>query len=441
MQEILMKLKDLKNNSGAQLQLAPAQINELLFALAAELEGEQQALLLQNKKDCELYLSTTMTMAPEIANPNGRTDDERQSKSAFLDRLTLNPQRIAAMAESLRQVAELPSPCGEITEERTLSNGLKLKKIRSPLGVVMMIFESRPNVIIEAFSLAWKSGNSLILRGGKESRFTSRFLYDMIEKVFKKIGFHQRVFWGIDNPDREWVQFLIKQDRFVDILVPRGGEGLIDFVAENSRIPIIKNDRGLCHIYVDEDADMEMAKRIIKNAKVQRPGVCNSVETLLVHERIAATFLPEIFQELSGTGLNFEPVRWHCCQESLKILSAFAHVEAAIATSFDTEYLDFDINCRVVPSLPEAMEHIKVHGSKHSEVIITKDKLRAKEFQQRVDAAVVYWNASSRFTDGYAMGLGGELGISTQKLHVRGPVGLKEMTSERWLIDGQGQIR
>jgi glutamate-5-semialdehyde dehydrogenase len=229
---------------------------------------------------------------------------------------------------------------------------------------------------------------------------------------------------------------LLQQKEFIDVVVPRGGNDLIDYVVENSRIPIIKNDRGMCHVYVHEDADLAMANQIVKNAKTQRPGVCNAMETVLVHRAVAARFLPMLYAEL-----KIFDVQWFVCPDALEILQDRKNIAAADESSWNTEYLDFKMNCRVVNSLDEAISHIEVHGSRHSEAIVTKSEIAARDFQEEIDAAAVYWNASTRFTDGFEMGLGGELGISTQKLHVRGPVGLRELTSIRWLADGNGQIR
>ena len=242
--------------------------------------------------------------------------------------------------------------------------------------------------------------------------------------------------WGIADSDRKLIEELLKQTDHIDVVVPRGGEQLIDFVVKHSKIPIIKNDRGLCHVYAHEDADVEMARKIVINAKVQRPGVCNSMETLLVHERLAPQLLPKLFAETVDLS-----VKWHACTKTLAILGPKAAAQVATDLNFSTEYLDLEMNCRIVSSLEEALAHIDRFGSRHSEAILTASEKTAKKFESEVDAAVVYWNASTRFTDGFELGLGGELGISTQKLHVRGPVGLRELTSERWIIEGTGQTR
>lgn len=357
-----------------------------------------------------------------------------KTTEAFRDRLILNASRIEHMAASLEQVADLADPVGEIVDKKTLPNGLELRRVRSPLGVIFMIFESRPNVAMESFSLAFKSANAIILRGGRESMSTTGIIYRIIQQALKENGFSPHCLWGITDPDRTITQSLLKQRQWIDIVVPRGGDKLIDYVVKNSEIPIIKNDRGLCHVYVHEDADLKMARDIVINAKTQRPGVCNAMETLLVHKSVAARFVPEVYGAMGG-------VEWFVDSRTKNFLKGKPGVKAAKPSSWDTEYLDLKINCRVVDSLDEALAHIEEHGSRHSESIITASENTARRFQNEVDAAAVYWNASTRFTDGFEFGLGGELGISTQKLHVRGPVGLRELTSVRWIGNGSGQIR
>lgn len=360
----------------------------------------------------------------------------KETSNAFRDRLTLNEKRLEGMIESLRQVADLPDPVGELVDSQTLANGLKLQRVRAPFGVIFMIFESRPNVILEAFSLAFKSGNAIALRGGSDSKHTAQVFYALMKKALKDSGVDENSFLGMNNYDRNLVTSLLQRKDLIDIVVPRGGDKLIAFVEKTAHMPIIKNDRGLCHAYIESDADLEMAVRIVTNAKTQRPGVCNSLETVLVHESVAATLLPRLHAAMKEFG-----VEWHCDADSLKILRGQEKVKAAKKSDWDTEYLEQIINCRIVPNLEEALAHIERHGSKHSEAIVTKSQEKAHKFQMEVDAAAVYWNASTRFTDGFEFGLGGELGISTQKLHVRGPVGLRELTTPRWIIEGNGQIR
>jgi glutamate-5-semialdehyde dehydrogenase len=409
-----MDLKALRAAARLQRAVNTEKKNAALMAIAQALLANAPAVLAANKEDLERL--------PADTTP------------AFRDRLLLNTARLEGMAESLRQVADLPDPVGEVVEQRTLANGLKLRRVRSPLGVIFMIFESRPNVILEAFSLAFKAGNVILLRGGSESRSTAAVIYDLMGKTLAAQGFTTPPFIGVQDYARELVADLLIRSREIDIVVPRGGDGLIDYVQRTARMPIIKNDRGMCHAYVDDEADLEMAVRVVNNGKTHRPGVCNALETVLVHQKIAAKFLPQLYSAMPG-------VQWHCDEPALKILYGRTGVQAAQTQDWDTEYLDMIINCHVVSGLDEALAHIEQHGSRHSEAIITASPEKAKRFQEEVDAAAVYWNASTRFTDGFELGLGGELGISTQKLHVRGPVGLRELTSVRWIADGSGQIR
>ncbi len=392
--------------------------NRVLLVLEMKLGSEGSAILKANEADLAAF--------------------SKEGTAAFRDRLLLNAERILWMRESLRQVAGLADPLGEVVEERVLKNGLRTRRVRSPLGVILMIFESRPNVAIEAFSLALKSGNALILRGGKESRETTAVLYRLISESMAEAGLPGDAFLGISDPDREIVKGLLAEKGRIDVVVPRGGDGLINFVVENARMPIIKNDRGLCHIYVHSDADLAKAAVIVENAKVSRPGVCNSLETLLVHQSVANAFVREL-----GKRAGLQTVEFHAGPRAKPIFESVfpGKVLAAKPADFDTEYLDLILNVKIVDSVDEAIAHIEAHGSRHSESILTADEKTARKFQTEVDAAAVYWNASTRFTDGFELGLGGELGISTQKLHVRGPVGLRELTSIRWVIDGEGQIR
>ena len=409
-------LRSLKT-AARQLRTSSVEVrNAALRAIGEELIRREGEILAANREDLAALSETT--------------------PGAFRDRLTLNAARLQGMRDSLEAVERLPDPIGEVAECRTAPNGLLMRRVRSSLGVLFMIYESRPNVAIEAFSLALKSGNALILRGGKESARTVGVLYAILRSGLVKAGLPEACLWGITDPDRELVRSLLQRKDMIDVVVPRGGERLIDFVVDHSRIPIIKNDRGLCHLYVHEDADLAMALELLNNGKTQRPGVCNALESVLVHESIAPEFLSRAYARLSHA-----QVRWFCEPKALQLLQGSSHVFAATDRSFDTEYLDFAVSARVVSSLDQALEHIEQHGSRHSEVIVTRDETTARRFHAEVDAAAVYWNASSRFTDGYELGLGGELGISTQKLHVRGPVGLRELTSLRWTVDGKGQIR
>lgn len=407
--------RDLKLGSRTLRQLDAAVKSKALTKLATRVESATGEILAANAED--------IARLPNSTPP------------AFRDRLTLTSERIRGMTESLRQVAALPDPVGEVVEERTLPNGLRTRRVRAPLGTILMIFESRPNVILEAFSLAFKSGNAIALRGGSDSRSTAETLYGLMTETLSDSKIDPHCYLGLNNYDRAIVEDLLQRPDMIDIVVPRGGEKLIEFVQKTALMPIIKNDRGLCHAYVHDDADLEMAVKIVKNAKTQRPGVCNSLETVLVHESIAPAFLTKL-----GNATGHE-LKFHCDEKSLAAFAGKTEATAAGEKDWATEYLDLILNCRVVSGLPEALAHIEKYGSRHSEAIITRSESVARQFQTEVDAAAVYWNASTRFTDGFELGLGGELGISTQKLHVRGPVGLKELTSARWIIDGTGQVR
>jgi glutamate-5-semialdehyde dehydrogenase len=416
--ELDRRLEDARSGARSLRASSTETRNRVLAVLEGKLVSKEAELLAANRKDLDALA--------------------KDATEAFRDRLALDSKRLAGMRESLRQVGAFPDPVGEVVESSTLANGLRTKRVRTPLGVILMIFESRPNVAIEAFSLALKSGNALLLRGGKESRETVTVLYRLIEESIADAGLPAGAFIGISNPDREIVKALLADKERIDVVVPRGGEGLITFVVENARMPIIKNDRGLCHIYVHEDADLAAAARIVENAKTQRPGVCNAMETLLVHRKRVGALATELAKIPALAKVEFRVA----ANAKADFEKAFpGRVRDAEAQDFDTEYLDLILNVKAVDGIDEAIAHIERHGSRHSESILTKTEALARKFQNEVDAAAVYWNASTRFTDGFALGLGGELGISTQKLHVRGPVGLRELTSVRWIIDGEGQIR
>ncbi len=416
--ELTLKLKKLRL-AAKVLRLSPIETRNQVLVKAAQLLGENEKEILKaNTQDLKALPPTTTP--------------------AFRDRLTLTSDRISYMAVSLRQVAVLADPLASAADEQTLKNGLLLKKVRSPLGVIFMIFESRPNVAVEAFSMGLKSGNTMILRGGKESLRTTKVLYKILQQAIESADLPASVLWGITDSDRALVNNLLKQKEWIDVVVPRGGDGLIQFVVKNSHIPIIKNDRGLCHVYVHDDANLVASVEVLLNAKTQRPGVCNSMETMLIHRDVAAELIPLVYNKM----LDFN-VKWFGCSNTLKILKMIGakNVHAALKKSWDTEYLDQIVNCKVVANIEEAIAHIEQHSSRHSESIMTTNHQTARRFQAEIDSAVVYWNASTRFTDGFEFGLGGELGISTQKLHVRGPVGLAALTNERWVVDGDGQVR
>lgn len=354
-------------------------------------------------------------------------------KSSLIDRLLLNDKRIDGIIQSIDTVIKLKTPVGEVIEGWKLENGLNIEKVRVPIGTVGIIYESRPNVTVDAAILCLKSLNTSVLRGGKEAINSNKLLSDLIKEALHENGINSDSIGFIDETDREGVKYMLKLNQYIDVIVPRGGEGLIRFVSENATMPVIKHDKGLCHLYVDESADLEKALSISYNAKVQRPGVCNAIETLLVHENIANVFLPEFKELMDKAGVELRG-----CKKTLGILK---DIKEAKEEDFNTEYLDLILSIKVVENLDKAIEHINTYGSHHSEAIVTENYDNAERFLDEVDASCVYVNASTRFTDGGVFGFGAEIGISTNKLHARGPVGLRELTTYKYKIRGNGQIR
>jgi glutamate-5-semialdehyde dehydrogenase len=362
---------------------------------------------------------------------------------AMLDRLKLDDKRIAGMARGLREVAALADPVGRVLDERVRPNGLRLQKVSVPIGVVVIIYESRPNVTADAASLCLKSGNATILRGGKEALRSNQLIATTMVNAARAHlpAFPEHAIQVVPTADREAIPALLSLTQYVDLCMPRGGEGLIRAVTECSKVPVIKHYKGVCHVFVDRDADAAMAENIVMNAKVQRPAVCNAMETLLVDRPIAATFLPVIAEKLGE-----KKVQLRVDAEAGGILkSAIRNPQSAIrpATEQDyfTEYNDYVLNVRVVDGVRQAIDHIAHYGSAHSDSIVTRDEARARQFLAEVDSAAVYWNASTRFTDGGEFGMGAEIGISTDKVGARGPMGLDELTSYKWLGFGAGQVR
>ncbi len=374
--------------------------------------------------------------APAILEAN-RADLERARghwhPRAFLDRLTLTDARVAAMAAGIRQVAALPDPVGETVRGWRRPNGIEISRVRVPLGVIGFIYESRPNVTADAAALCVKSGNACVLRGGKEAIESNAVIAAILAKGLEKAGLPPEAIGFVDVPDREAVEILIRLDRYVDLVVPRGGEAFVRLVAERATIPVLKHDKGLCHVYVDADADLRMAADIALNAKAQRPGVCNAMETLLVHGDVAPAFLPAVAARFRDAGVELRG-----CPRTVELLP---EARPATEADWDTEYLDLVLAVRVVPSFEEAVGHIRRHGSGLAEAIVTRDYQRARRFVAEVDAACVLVNASTRLVDGREFGMGAELGISTSKLHARGPVGLEELTTTKFVVTGSGQIR
>ena len=374
--------------------------------------------------------------APAVLDAN-RTDLERVRGQghprAFLDRLTLTDTRIEGMVAGIRQVAALPDPVGETVRGWRRPNGIEIAKVRVPLGVIGFIYESRPNVTADAAALCVKSGNACVLRGGREALESNGVIAAILAKGLEKAGLPPEALGFIDVPGREAVETLITLDRYVDLIVPRGGEAFVRMVAERATIPILKHDKGLCHVYVDAGADLGMAADIALNAKAQRPGVCNAMETLLVHEAAAASFLPAVAARFRAAGVELRG-----CPRTVELLP---EARPATDADWDTEYLDLVLSVRVVPSLDEAIAHIRRHGSGVAEAIVTRDLGAAHRFVAEVDSGCVLVNASTRLVDGNQFGMGAELGISTSKLHARGPVGVEELTTTKFVVMGSGQLR
>lgn len=388
--------------------------NAALLAMAAALEAQQSEILAANERD--------MTAAAA-----------KGMKSSMLDRLKLTAERISGMADGLRQVAGLADPVGNVIDGKTLPNGLHITKIRVPLGVIGIIYEARPNVTADAAGLCLKSGNAVILKGGSEAMESNKTVAAILAQAAEGAGIPAGSIQFIDTIDRQAVQELIHMNGLVDVVIPRGGAGLIQAVVRNASVPVIETGAGVCHTYVDKDADVEMAMKIAFNAKVQRPSVCNAMETLLVHKDIADKFLPMMLMMYNSSAVEIRG------DEAVQEYSGQVH--PATEEDWSTEYGDLRLSVKIVDSIEEAMAHIAKYGTGHSECIVTNNYQAAQLFQYTVDAAAVYVNASTRFTDGNEFGFGAEIGISTQKLHARGPMALPELTSTKYLINGNGQVR
>lgn len=388
--------------------------NAALLAMAAALEAQQAEILAANERD--------MTAAAA-----------KGMKSSMLDRLKLTAERISGMADGLRQVAGLADPVGNVIDGKTLPNGLHITKIRVPLGVIGIIYEARPNVTADAAGLCLKSGNAVILKGGSEAMESNKTVAAILAQAAEGAGIPAGSIQFIDTSDRQAVQDLIHMNGLVDVVIPRGGAGLIQAVVRNASVPVIETGAGVCHTYVDKDANVEMAMKIAFNAKVQRPSVCNAMETLLVHKDIADKFLPMMLMMYNSSAVEIRG------DEAVQEYSGQVH--PVTEEDWSTEYGDLRLSVKIVDSIEEAMAHIAKYGTGHSECIVTDNYQAAQLFQYTVDAAAVYVNASTRFTDGNEFGFGAEIGISTQKLHARGPMALPELTSTKYLINGNGQVR
>ncbi len=406
--------------SGRQLaKLGTAVKNRALLNLADRLLAEQETILLANRADCD------------EAKGNGLS-------SAWFDRLLLTPERLEAMARGVRSVASLPDPVGEMIDARVLPNGLSIGKRRVPLGVIGAIYESRPNVTIDIFTLSFKSGNACILRGGHEALRSNKALVELIWRALEESDVLRGVLQFVEDPDRALVESMLEMREYIDLLVPRGGADLIRYVGENASMAVVTGGVGVCHTYVDKSANLDMASAISYNAKVQRPTVCNAMDTLLVHSEVAPSWLPRIASEWGQAG-----VQMRCDRRALSILAPNGNEAVQEATDEDwgKEHLALVASVRIVDSLDDALDHIELYGSGHSEAIVAEDYTTAMRFLDEVDAAAVFVNASTRFTDGAEFGLGAEVGISTQKFHARGPMGLRELTTYKWVVMGTGQVR
>ena len=360
---------------------------------------------------------------------------EKGLNEALIDRLTLDEDRVAEMAAGVREIAELPDPVGEVVESWTLRNGMEVSKRRVPIGVVAIVYEARPNVTIDAAALCLKSGNAAVLRGSSSAEASNACLAGLVRESLSAAGLPEAAVSLVGGGGHEQLRELAQQEGLVDLIIPRGGEGLKHALKEVAKVPVMYAAAGNCHVYVHEDADLEMARRIAYNAKVQRPGVCNSAETLLVHESVADRLLPDVLADLAGAGVELVG------DEAAREAAGGVAVGAATDEDWDTEYLGLKMTVGVVGSLGEAIAHVNSHGTGHSEAIVTGSSQAGEEFTGAVDAAAVYVNASTRFTDGYEFGMGAEIGNSTQKLHARGPIGLRELTTTKYVVHGSGQIR
>lgn len=411
---LLIKAQNAKNASKQLVKFTSEQKNHTLLCIAEILDSSRVLIKEQNRLDLE------------NAHKKGMTD-------ALIDRLTLNDKRIDGMIQVLHDVISLKDPVGQVIGMNTMPNGLKIGQMRMPLGVAGIIFKSRPNVCIEVAALTIKSANGVILKGGSDAIHSNLCITGLIKQGLKKAGLPEGAVEIIESTDRESVKELLKLKQYIDVIIPRGGLNLIRFVEENSVIPVIRHDEGICHTYIDEFAQSEMAVSIAYNAKVQRPGVCNAMETLLVHEKIAPIVLPLLKTQYDKAGVKLKG-----CDKTRTLLP---DIEKATEQDWTTEYLDLILSIRIVKNLDEAINHINTYGSHHSDAIVTENYSHGMQFLHEVDSAACYINASTRFTDGNEFGLGAEMGISNQKLHVRGPMGLTELTSPKYIVFGNGQIR
>jgi len=390
----------------------------------------------QKDSTLELLADKLIDMQADIIKENEKDLVQARKaglSAAMIDRLTMDYNVIRGMADGLREVASLPDPVGEVSGMRKRPNGLLVGRVRIPLGVIGFIYESRPNVTVDAAALCLKSGNTVILKGGSEAIHSNLILSDLLEQALVESGLPPKAIQVIPTTDREAVKILIGLDDYIDTIIPRGGEGLIRFVTGHSRVPVLKHYKGVCHVYVDEYADLQMAREICFNAKVQRPGVCNAMETMLIHKGIASDFLPDMVKRFRDANVEIRG-----CPRTLELSQG---IKPAVETDWPAEFLDLILAVKIVSNMDEALDHIEQYGSNHTEAIITNDYNRSQRFLAEVDASVVLINASTRFNDGNQLGLGAEIGINTSKLHAFGPMGLEELTTTKFIVYGQGQVR
>ena len=411
---VLDKAIEARAGARALAKASSKQKNEALVRMAEALKKRAKELISANRKDIQ------------YAKGKGLS-------KAMIDRLTLNEKRVDEMAQGLIEVSALPDPVGEVIRMRQRPNGMSVGKMRVPIGVIGIIYESRPNVTADAAGLCLKAGNAVILRGGSEAIHSNKAIVKVLREALKKQGLHEGAATFIDTPDREAIMEMLKLEGIVDLIIPRGGEALIRAVTENSRIPVLKHYKGVCHIFVDRDADLIMAEEICFNAKVQRPGTCNAMETMLVDEAIAEGFLPKMLKRFEKAGVELRG-----CPKTLAIYPDITEVKEE---DYYREYLDLTLNVKVVEDMDEAMEHIAKYGSAHSDGIVSMNYDRAMRFLREVDSSAVFVNASTRLNDGFQFGLGAEIGISTDKIHARGPMGLEELTCTKFIVLGNGQLR
>lgn len=413
-QFVLNKAREAKEGARSLAKASSKQKNSALIKMAEALKSKAEELISENRKDIEYA-------------------EKKGLSKALIDRLTLNEKRIKEMSQGLVEVAQLPDPVGEITKMWQRPNGMTVGRMRVPIGVIGIIYEARPNVTADATSLCLKAGNAVILRGGSEAINSNRAIVNILRDIAKAEGIHEGAITFIDIPEREAVMEMLKLEGIIDLIIPRGGEGLIRTVTENSRIPVLKHYKGVCHVFVDRDADLIMAEEICFNAKVQRPGTCNAMETMLVDEAIAKDFLPKMLKRFEDAGVELRG-----CP---KTISIYPDINEVKEDDFYNEYLDLILNVKVVKDIADAIEHIAKYSSAHSDAIVTTNYDKAMRFLKEVDSSAVLVNASTRLNDGFQFGLGAEIGISTDKIHARGPMGLEELTCTKFIVFGSGQLR